>query len=337
MVNQKLKNLPDSENVNPENFNQMPPKMITENEIIEAYTEKNLHKITSTLLQAYKDKRYNYLQAIMETVGPAIDFYDTQPAKILNKFMMLYHPDRLQAYHNEIWSLTNDGKLNELEKYAHILLVLNLLDQNNLRPSFEEIDVIFEEEVSYEVDEDFSDAVYYDEEGNYQQSSHGEQTEADLTDDTIDNSPYVFDILSAVKLKEYGLLDIDMSYYDLGNIEGKLSLPFMHLDNLNGIEYCQYVTSLDLSDNQLTDITPLIHLENMEEIYLTNNSITNINVLSDLPRLKAIDLSYNQVIDIGPLHQLEALEYVNLMGNDIPDNQIDVLRNKGVIVLISGK
>ncbi len=305
---------------------------INEHEIIEAYTEENLHLITSTLLQAYKDKKYNYLRAIMEEIGTIIDFYDTQPAKILNKFMMLYHPDRLQAYYNEIWALSNAGKTDDLNQYAHILVVLQLLDKKNLQPSSEDIEVIFEEEVSYEVDDSHAEPVYYDEDG-----TEIEYEKTSLHDEDSDEIPYVFDILSAVKLKEYGLLDIEMTYYDLGSIEGRLSLPFMNLDNLNGIEYCQYVTSLDLSDNQLTDITPLLYLHSVEEIFLTNNAISNIDVLNQLPRLKAIDLSYNQISDISPLFNLSQLEYVNLMGNDIPENQIDQLRKKGVIVLISGK
>ena len=57
------------------------------------------------------------------------------------------------------------------------------------------------------------------------------------------------------------------------------------IENLVGIQNVPNLTVLDLSNNAITDITPLSSLKNLTELLLTGNSITNISALSGLTSL----------------------------------------------------
>ena len=63
-------------------------------ELLEAYSNQNLNRITVTLIHLYKEKNFGSLakiaEMISETTGIAID----PEARCFPKLMMLYHPDR---------------------------------------------------------------------------------------------------------------------------------------------------------------------------------------------------------------------------------------------------
>ena len=56
-------------------------------------------------------------------------------------------------------------------------------------------------------------------------------------------------------------------------------------------------------------------LPNLNELHLSNSSISSINFLTDLQNLKILDLSYNKLEDISNLQQLKKLEKLDLSGN----------------------
>ena len=99
--------------------------------------------------------------------------------------------------------------------------------------------------------------------------------------------------------------------------------------NLTGLEYATNLTRLDLSDNKITDITPLTNLNQLEELYLgptqfnlfapKTNQITDITPLAGLNQLKILELGDNQVRDIIPLAGLTQLEELDLARNQIRD------------------
>ncbi len=53
------------------------------------------------------------------------------------------------------------------------------------------------------------------------------------------------------------------------------------------------VTSLDLDDNQLTDITALKELTQLTRLYLHNNQLTDVTALKKLTQLKTLGLRSN--------------------------------------------
>ena len=67
--------------------------------------------------------------------------------------------------------------------------------------------------------------------------------------------------------------------------------------NLRGLDKCEYLTSVDLSDNQISDISTLSK--------------------SDLTVLTTLDLSNNQISDIPSLSSLTSLSSLDLRGNPL--------------------
>ncbi|OBQ15375.1 MAG: hypothetical protein AN481_19725, partial [Aphanizomenon flos-aquae LD13] len=61
------------------------------------------------------------------------------------------------------------------------------------------------------------------------------------------------------------------------------------------------LTSLDLRENQISDIKPLSNLTNLTSLDLWENQISDIKPLSNLTNLTSLSLAGNQISDIKPL------------------------------------
>ena len=83
--------------------------------------------------------------------------------------------------------------------------------------------------------------------------------------------------------------------------------------------YMSRVQNLDLSNNRITDITPLSTLKSLQTLDLSNNRITDIAPLSSLTNLQVLDLSNNQIADLTPLCSLWSLQALDLRNNPISD------------------
>ena len=79
------------------------------------------------------------------------------------------------------------------------------------------------------------------------------------------------------------------------------------------------MTELDLSKNQITDISSLGSLTNLTTLALFDNRITNISFLGSLTNLTTLDLSYNRITDFSSLGSLTNLTTLNLYNNQITD------------------
>ncbi len=287
-------------------------------ELKNTYTEENLNKITRKLIGAYRKKEIDYFKHLVLKLG---DFLKPDGAKINKLFfnlIMIYHPDKLKYYQNQIENYYQNKEETNLKKLSHIFITLKNLNylpnqktinaiQNTIRP------------------EDYGDAV-------------------DINDfDTIidsNNSQRLyfyeglnFDFLSALKMREFGDLDFDIQSYHLENLTGDLNFSRNGITDLTGIEKCSNVLSLDFSNNEIVDITNLGFLTLLEEIYLSNNEIYTVDGLSGLHNLRVLDLSFNHIDDISALYELNRLQYLNLIGNPLPQEQIEAISRLGRIVI----
>ena len=80
-----------------------------------------------------------------------------------------------------------------------------------------------------------------------------------------------------------------------------------------------------MSNNQISDISSLSNLINLETLNLGNNQISNISSLSNLTNLNTLYLYDNQISDIFPLSNLTNLNTLHLYSNQISD--ISTLNN----------
>ncbi len=109
----------------------------------------------------------------------------------------------------------------------------------------------------------------------------------------------------------------------------EFSASFKDIHSLAGIEHLTALWRLDLSVNQLVDISPLANLNNLSWLYLSGNQIADISPLADLKNLSWLSLSSNQIADITPLANLKNLKALLLGYNQLVDitplNQLNSL------------
>ena len=82
---------------------------------------------------------------------------------------------------------------------------------------------------------------------------------------------------------------------------------------------------LNLFDNSISNISPLIGLTSLTWLTLGNNSVTDISPLKNMTALTTLDLLDNSVTDISPLKNMTALTWLRLRKNSISD--ISALKN----------
>ena len=101
------------------------------------------------------------------------------------------------------------------------------------------------------------------------------------------------------------------------------------------MDYCQInninlddITELDLSFNQLTDISGIRLFKNIKKLHLWNNRFfKDISKLKDLKNLKFLDISSNQITDISVLKNLNKLEVLDINNLELESNQIKHIKS----------
>ena len=93
------------------------------------------------------------------------------------------------------------------------------------------------------------------------------------------------------------------------------------ISNLTGIEEATGLETLDLGDNEITDISLLSSLTNLENLDLADNQIADVTPLSALSRLETLDLRNNDVMDVTPLSTMMHLTYLYLRDNENLSNK----------------
>ena len=100
---------------------------------------------------------------------------------------------------------------------------------------------------------------------------------------------------------------------------GNLTCNHFNIASVEGLQYLTTATSLDLWDNNITDLSPLRAAKALQSLDLISNSITDISPLPTLTALQSLDLSYNSIGDISPLTPLKQLTSLTLDRNHVSD------------------
>lgn len=286
-------------------------------ELLEAWSDENLNRITGKLIDLYKNRNYSEIRNIANKISKYVVIDEEKDAKCFSKLIMLYHPDRGEYYRNSIRELYRSGNGESLEQYSHILIAGEI---ENVEVEPVELDDDIDYNPEYIWDEAYDDGFGY---RNY----NGDEEETEPEPEEVEKSFY-----NAVKLREYGHLEVYFPDWYLRDLE-EFEMEYSGITSLFGVEFLRHVVVLDLSNNEISDINDLWTLSRIEELYLANNEIGYIDILSNLQKLRVLDLSGNQIDDISPLFELKHLEYLNLLDNKIPKHQIDVMAKRDIILM----
>ncbi|MRS03087.1 leucine-rich repeat domain-containing protein [bacterium] len=286
-------------------------------QLLAAYHVSNLNRISLTLINLFKTKQYTILQKISEILSEFVDIQISDDGKGFTRFMMLYHPDRAGFHTNEINRLAAESNFDALLEYSHILKLERIEEIASSLSSYEDIDFAPVYDWDFET-EGFS--VIYD-----TQPVKNVKTKAST-------KPVGYTFYDAIKLREYGHTEIEYPSFYLEDIE-EFELSGSDINDLDGVQFCIHATVIDVSDNRISDLSPLSGLRDLQELNLSDNQIGYIDTLSNLKGLRTLFLSNNLIEDLAPLLELENLEYADLSGNRISPEQIDRLAEAGVSVI----
>ncbi len=125
-------------------------------------------------------------------------------------------------------------------------------------------------------------------------------------------------------------LSIKFGDVELDRMQDILNLDAsgMGIKDISGLEFCINMARIDLSNNQIEDISALAKMysestgTNLREINLANNRISDISPLRDLSQLDILNLAGNRISDLSAFSR-EAGSYgvtvLNLSENEISD------------------
>lgn len=282
-----------------------------------AYTAENLGKVSGQIIDLFRDKKFDALRAIQKVVNDFTPCNEEKINKVFSRLIMLYHPDRLNQNREELEKAFREGDFETLYSMSHILTVQNLEPGHAVLSS-----VLTEEDLAEEFGWDESADGY-----SYFMAGEEFEQEEDLEPGMERRS-----FLSVLKRRVYGNLNVDFPMYLLEDLE-EIEMADYELEDLEGISACHYARAVDLSNNNLTDITELGELRQVERLYLSNNQIGLIDALYNLSVLQVLDISFNDVDDLSPLFELNYLNYLNVMGNRIPAWQLEKLQLQGITIV----
>lgn len=101
------------------------------------------------------------------------------------------------------------------------------------------------------------------------------------------------------------------------------------IKSLGGLQYCKNMKKLRIEHCEISDLSPLSNLVQIEELSLNNNHIVDISPLSNMTNLRELYLSNNNILDISPLSHLTKLEVIHLENNNISD-LYPLIKNTGI-------
>ena len=77
--------------------------------------------------------------------------------------------------------------------------------------------------------------------------------------------------------------------------------------------------SLDLSSYQVSDLSPLHGLEQLKNLYLTDNRVVDLTTIRSLTGIEGLFLAHNQLSDISGIRHLKSLKIMDLTDNKLVD------------------
>ena len=105
------------------------------------------------------------------------------------------------------------------------------------------------------------------------------------------------------------ILDTDLALFR------SLDLSEQELTNIDSLAYCARLAELDLSNTGIDDLSPLAGLVDLYVLDISDNHLRGLDPLEGLVNLIWLDASGNQVHDISPLAGLRNLEELFLARN----------------------
>lgn len=114
----------------------------------------------------------------------------------------------------------------------------------------------------------------------------------------------------------------------------RLNLSETRIDSLIGIERFARLTYLAINQTNITDLQPVGKLTELRHLYAQNTPITDLAPLRNCNKLTELYLRGSQIQDLSPLYDLAELTFLETAGLNIPNHQIQHIRQKQPYLVI---
>lgn len=116
-----------------------------------------------------------------------------------------------------------------------------------------------------------------------------------------------------------GAVDITIGGVTFKSNASELDLSGLGLRDIGSLAGCRELRRLNISDNQITDLSPLLDLPLLERLDASGNALRDLRPIMGLTSLRRVNVADNQVADTAALGQMEWLTDLNLAGNPLTD------------------
>ncbi|EDN7503222.1 lmo0801 family class 1 internalin, partial [Listeria monocytogenes] len=105
----------------------------------------------------------------------------------------------------------------------------------------------------------------------------------------------------------------------LNSLTGSFQAINKGIKSIEGVEYLQNITELDVEKNQITDIAPVANLKKLTTLLINTNQITDISPVADLANLTTFYCGNNPISDISAVQNLTKLSIFNCYTANVED------------------
>ncbi|MDE7288227.1 MAG: serine/threonine protein kinase [Oscillospiraceae bacterium] len=156
--------------------------------------------------------------------------------------------------------------------------------------------------------------------GNDVLQTNAAQTVTDPDNETIDETEKPVEMEAAETEQPSDTVKIGSEFYDI-NTFGTLDLTGKGLKNedIENLKYMTMVSEIILSDNDLTDLSALSELKQLEKLTFHNNNVTDLSFLKNMKRLTVLGAGNNGISDISIFSEVSGLKEIWIFDNNISD------------------
>ena len=123
-------------------------------------------------------------------------------------------------------------------------------------------------------------------------------------------------------------VNIDFDGHLVANDSTELRLVGQNITDISGVQQLNELKYVDLSVNMISNIYPFIFADcryTVTSLNLSYNNLSDLTPLSMMPNLQELDLSFNQISSLQPLMNLTSLRSLRLSGNPLSVMEINAL------------
>ena len=123
-------------------------------------------------------------------------------------------------------------------------------------------------------------------------------------------------------------VNIDFDGHLVANDSTELRLVGQNITDISGVQQLNELKYVDLSVNMISNIYPFIFADcryTVTSLNMSYNNLSDLTPLSMMPNLQELDLSFNQISSLQPLMNLTNLRSLRLSGNPLSVMEINAL------------